>query len=218
MIKILLLEDDKLFAESLIDFFESEDFEIDLAINGEEFLEKNYNLNYDLYLLDINVPKINGIDVLKLIKDNNDTTPTIFLTSYKDKDILKECFSIGADDFLTKPIDVEELLLRIFAILKRSGKVMNLININNISFNPETKEIKKDGIVIKLPIKVVELFELFCENRGKIVTKEQIISRLWNYSQEYSEGSIRVYITKIKTLLEDNSIINIKGIGYKIEF
>jgi DNA-binding response OmpR family regulator len=218
MVKILLLEDDELFATSLIDFLELEDFEVDLAIDGEDFFEKNYIKNHDIYILDINVPKIKGTKVLQMLKDINDHTPTIFLTSYKDKDILKECFSIGADDFLTKPVDTEELILRIFAILKRSGKSFENIIIDDIIFNPQKKEIIKNNKPLKLPTKVIDLFELFCENRGKTVTKDQIISRLWSKDEDYSDGSLRVYINKIKSIVKPQKIINIKGIGYKIEF
>jgi DNA-binding response OmpR family regulator len=218
MIKILLLEDDELFSQSLIDFLELENFKVDLAQDGEIFLEKNYTKNYDLYLLDINVPKINGLELIKLLKNSNDKTPIIFLTSYKDKETLKECFKTGADDYLTKPVDLDELLLRIFAILKRAGKNFENIVINNIEFNPISKEIYKDKQLLKLPPKVVDLFELFCENRGKTVTKEQLINHLWNSNEEYSDGSLRVYVNKLKSLLEKNSIKNIKGIGYKIEF
>ena len=216
--KILLLEDDDLFASSLIDFLEDEGFDIDHAIDGEELLNFNYENNYDLYLLDINVPKISGLELLRNLRDSGDNTPSMFLTSYKDKDTLKDGFSCGADDFLTKPVDLDELILRITAILKRSGKQFQNIRIQNLEFNPISKEIMQNGSMLRLPIKVIELFELFCENNNKIVSKEQIISRLWNTNEEFSEGSIRVYINKIKQLLQNNSIVNIKGVGYKINF
>lgn len=215
---ILLLEDDELFASSLIDFLEEEGFNLDHALDGEELLDLNYEKNYDLYLLDINVPKINGLELLYQLRQSGDNTPSIFLTSYKDKDTLKEGFLSGADDFLTKPIDLDELILRITAILKRSGKQLKSIKIQDLEFNPVTKEITKNGEIIKLSIKIVELFELFCENRDKVVSKEQIVSRLWSSSEEFSDGSIRVYINKIKQLLQEDSITNIKGVGYKIKF
>ena len=216
--KILLLEDDELFASSIIDFLEEENFIIDHATDGEALLDLNYENNYDLYLLDINVPKISGLELLSQLRESGDKTPAIFLTSYKDKDTLKDGFSSGADDYLTKPIDLDELILRIFALLKRSGKQLENIKVQNLEFNPLTKELRKNSELVKLPIKVVELFELFCENRGEIVSKEQIISRLWSCEEEFSDGSIRVYINKLKQLLDNDSIVNIKGVGYKIQF
>jgi DNA-binding response OmpR family regulator len=216
--KILLLEDDELFASSLIDFLEDGGFCPELAVDGEQLLELSYLYSYDLYLFDINVPKINGLELLKQLRESGDNTPTIFLTSYKDKDTLLEGFDSGADDYLVKPVDLDELMLRIRALLKRSGKQLSNIKIDNLEFNPNTKSILQDGEELKLPMKVVELFELFCENRGKIVSKEQIINRLWSRADDFSDGSIRVYINKIKQLFKDHLITNIKGVGYKIEF
>jgi DNA-binding response OmpR family regulator len=213
---ILLLEDDELFASSLIDFLDDEGFEVDHSTHIEKFLDMTYCKYYDLYLLDINIPDGSGLDMLKDLRDSNDNTPAIFLTSYKDKETLKDGFKNGADDFITKPIDLDELMYRIDAILKRVGKQTSLIKIDDVVYNPMTKEIFKNNIALKLPIKVLELFELLYANRSKVVSKEQIIDKLWGIDEQYSEGSIRVYINKIKQLLNQNSIENIKGVGYKL--
>jgi DNA-binding response OmpR family regulator len=197
---ILLLEDDELFASSLIDFLDDEGFEVDHSTHIEKFLDMTYCKYYDLYLLDINIPDGSGLDMLKDLRDSNDNTPAIFLTSYKDKETLKDGFKNGADDFITKPIDLDELMYRIDAILKRVGKQTSLIKIEDLVYNPMTKEIFKDNIALKLPIKVLELFELLYANRSKVVSKEQIIDKLWGIDEQYSEGSIRVYINKIKQL------------------
>ncbi len=219
MYKILILEDDELFATTLEDFLTDEDFEVDIANDGQECLELNFKKNYDLYIFDINVPKINGLELLEQLRKSQDNTPTIYLTSYKDKDTLQQAFLNGCDDYLKKPADLDELLLRIKALLKRNKKQFDSINLSkNIVFNPLNKRVYEDDVDLNLSIKVLELLELFIENRGDIVTKEMIISKLWSASEEYSEGSIRVYINQIKKLLDKDSIINIKGVGYKIEF
>ena len=219
MFKILVLEDDKLFASTLEDFLNEEGFAVDLAFNGEQCLDLNYENKYDLYIFDINVPKISGLELLKQLKNAGDETPAIFLTSYKDKDTLQQAFLNGCDDYLKKPIDLDELILRIKALLKRNKKQFEIVNINStLSFNPETKRVYENGIDLNLSTKVSELLELFIENRGLIVTKEMIISKLWSVDEDYSEGSIRVYINHIKKILGKESILNIKGIGYKIEF
>ncbi len=219
MFKILVLEDDKLFANTLEDFLNEEGFAVDLAFNGEECLDLNYENKYDLYIFDINVPKISGLELLKQLKNAGDETPAIFLTSYKDKDTLQQAFLNGCDDYLKKPVDLDELILRIKALLKRNKKQFEIVNINStLSFNPETKRVYENGIDLNLSTKVSELLELFIENRGLIVTKEMIISKLWSVDEDYSEGSIRVYINHIKKILGKESILNIKGIGYKIEF
>ena len=220
MYKILVLEDDELFASTVEDFLSDEGFEVDIAFDGEECLELNFKKNYDLYIFDINVPKINGLELLEQLRKSKDNTPTIFLTSYKDKDTLQDAFIKGCDDYLKKPVDLDELLLRIKALLKRNKKQFDLVKLSNkIYFNPINKRVYEDELDLNLPIKVLELLELFIENRGEIVTKEMIISKLWATSEEYSEGSIRVYINQIKKLFENKDVIsNIKGVGYKIEF
>lgn len=219
MVNILLLEDDELFASTVEDFLTEEGFEVDIASDGEECLELNFKKNYDLYIFDINVPKINGLELLEQLRTSGDNTPSIFLTSYKDKDTLHNAFLSGCDDYLKKPADLDELLLRIKALLKRNKKQFDIIKLSkSITFNPSNKRAYENEIDLNLPIKVLELMELFVENRGEIVTKEMIITKLWATSEDYSEGSIRVYINQIKKLFDKDTIINIKGIGYKIEF
>lgn len=218
MYKILLLEDDELFASTVEDFLSDEGFDVDIAIDGEECLELNFKKNYDLYIFDINVPKINGLDLLEQLRQSEDNTPTIFLTSYKDKDTLHDAFLKGCDDYLKKPVDLDELILRIKALLKRNKKQFEIIKLSDtLTFNPSNKRAYENEVDLNLPIKVLDLLELFLENKGEIVTKNMIISKLWTTQEEYSEGSIRVYINQIKKLLGKEAILNIKGIGYKIE-
>ena len=184
MYKILLLEDDELFASTVEDFLSDEGFEVDIASDGEKCLELNFEKNYDLYIFDINVPKINGLDLLESLRQSQDNTPTIFLTSYKDKDTLQAAFLNGCDDYLKKPADLDELLLRIKALLKRNKKQFDIIKLcATLTFNPVNKRVYENETDLNLPIKVLELMELFVENRGEIVSKEMIISKLWSTSQ-----------------------------------
>lgn len=218
MIKILLLEDDLIFGETLIDSLEEFDFLFTHVVNGEQFLSISYEETFDLFLLDINVPLVSGIDCLSEIRSRGDNTPAIFLTSYKDKDTLKNCFLNGCDDYLTKPFDSDELYLRIVSILKRSGKAIDILVFDNLSFNPANQTLFQNDIPVFYGGKVVELFKLFFENRGKIVTKEMIGERLWSYDEEYNDLTIRVYVTKLKKIFLNKKIHNIKNIGYKIDF
>ena len=216
--KILILEDDELFRESLEDFLEDEDFEVVCVSNGEEAFEICFEQKFDLYLFDINVPKVDGIETLKELRRSLDDTPTIYLTSYKDKDKLTQGFLSGCDDYLKKPIDLDELLLRVYSLLKRSGKSMKEIVLNEeYIFDPKNRRVLRDGKDINLAGKVVDLLELFLEKKGVIITKEMIIDKLWHYGEEYSEGSIRVYINNLKKLFGKDKIKNLKGVGYKLE-
>ncbi|WP_424686872.1 MAG: response regulator transcription factor [Halarcobacter ebronensis] len=218
MIKILILEDDELFLETLEDFLSDEGFVVKCAKDGEEVLDYCFEEKYDLYLLDINVPKISGIDLLKRLREANDTTPTIYLTSHKDKDMLTKGFLSGCDDYLKKPVDLDELLLRINSLLKRSGKFKEQIElIDDLVFDVKNRRLLKGQDDLNLTSKVIDLLELFLEEKDSIITKEMIINRLWSYNEDYSEGSIRVYINNLKKIFGKDSIKNLKGIGYKFE-
>jgi DNA-binding response OmpR family regulator len=221
MLEILLLEDDELFSLSLIDYLEEfGEFQITHANTSTKLLEYTYENRYDLYLLDINLPDISGLELLKELRACSDETPAIFLTSYKDKETLTDAFTSGADDFLTKPFDMDELILRINSLIKRFKK-HSIITLGNLEISFDTKTIKKDGEVIKFSLKALDLLELFYQNNNSIVTKEMIINKLWNVSEEYSEGSIRVYVNSIKKLFCDDTtftITNLKNIGYKVEY
>jgi DNA-binding response OmpR family regulator len=219
-IKILLVEDDELFCETIEEFLSDLGYEVDVAVDVNSATELSFEHSYDLYILDINLPDATGLELLKSLRSADDNTSAIFLTSYKDSDTLKDGFKVGADDFLRKPVDLDELELRIKALLKRAGKQLNTITLkDNIIFNPHTKSISENGENIKVPAKVIDLLELFLANNKKqIITKEMIIEKLWSDACEYSEGSIRVYINNLKKLFPDGAITNLKSIGYKFEF
>jgi len=117
--KVLLLEDDLLFGETLVDLLEENNFEVTHVPNGQSAIDATYEQNFHIYILDINVPLIDGVTVLKELRDANDSTPSIFLTSHKDKDMLTRGFMSGADDYITKPFDSDELILRLNALLRR---------------------------------------------------------------------------------------------------
>lgn len=219
MYKILILEDDLLFLETLEDFLISEGFLVDCAKNSNEALELNYKNSYDLYIFDINLPEMSGLELLKLLRDSNDKTATIFLTSYKDSDTLKDAFLKGCDDYIKKPVDLDELLLRIKAVLKRVNKSFDKIILEDgLIFDQENRRLHRDNIDVSLAIKAMDLLELFVQNQGKIVSKDEIITKLWGFNESYSEGSIRVYINQIKKLFKKENVIqNIKSVGYRFE-
>ena len=215
--KILLLEDDLLFAQSLIDFLKESNFDIDLATDGEIALDKSYENHYDIYLFDINVPKLNGIDLLENLRTSGVKIPTIFLTSYKDEKTLKECFDNGCDDFLRKPFKVSELLLRINAVLKRTSRIEKIVKISpKHHFNFDSRKIYCNNLELKYPLKVIQLLELFIENNNKTITTNEIINKLWSNAENHSEGSLRLYITRLRQIVGKDKIENIKKVGYSI--
>ncbi len=215
MNKILLLEDDLLFAETLIDLLEDSDFDVIHVPNGQSALDVIFSQKFDLYLLDINVPLIDGLTLLKELREADDTTPAIFLTSHKDKEVLRKSFINGGDDFVTKPFDSDELLLRINAILNRV-KPNKVKCINLLCHDELHKRILYDKSELDLSKKEYELLLLLMQHADNTVPKELILDELYRDSERGSDGAIRVYINRIKQLLPQVSIENIRGIGYKL--
>ena len=215
MNKILFLEDDLLFAETLVDLLEDSNYEVIHVANGQDAIDITYDQKFDLYLLDINVPLINGVTVLKELREANDKTPTIFLTSHKDKEMLKQSFLNGADDFITKPFDNDELLLRINALLRRLKS--NDVECAGLLCHDEIhKQILYDKKELDLSKKEYELLLLLMQHINSPVPKELILDELWSNSDGGSYGALRVYINRIKQLLPEMSIENIRGFGYKL--
>ena len=215
LIKILLLEDDLLFGETLIDLLEDEGYDVMHSPNGQSALDATFEHKFDLYLLDINVPLINGTSLLKELRDADDNTPAIFLTSHKDKEMLERGFLSGCDDYLTKPFDNDELLLRLRALLKRSVKD-EVKCINLLCHDATHKRILYDEVELELSKKEYELLLLLMQHANSAVPKEMILDELWSNSDTGSDGAIRVYINRIKHLLPEITIQNVRGIGYKL--
>jgi DNA-binding response OmpR family regulator len=213
--KILLLEDDILFADTVTDLLQDDGHEVVHVTNGQSAIDVTYNHKFDLYLLDINVPIVDGMTLLKELRDSDDKTPAIFLTSHKNKEVLKRGFLSGADDYITKPFDAEEMLLRIGAVLKRA---------NNVSTSPKDllyhdalhKCILYNGQELDLSKKEYELLLLLMRHINNTVPKEMILDELWSSSEGGSDGAIRVYITRIKQLIPQMSIENTRGVGYRL--
>jgi len=208
--KILLLEDDILFADSIIDLLQDAGYDVTHVTNGQNAIDMTYSHKFDLYLLDINVPIVDGMTLLKELRDSEDKTPAMFLTSHKSKEMLKRGFLSGADDYMTKPFDADEMLLRIGAILKRVNSTATgsgeLLCHDTLHKNQELDLSKKE----------YELLLLLMKHINNTVPKEMIIDELWSSSEGGSDGAIRVYITRIKQLIPEMNIENVRGIGYKL--
>jgi len=212
MIRILLLEDDRLFNETIEDFLDGEGFVVDCVLDPYSALDFSYKNNYNLYLFDVNLPYENGFELLSKLRASGDETPCIFITSRADIESLKDGFGVGGDDYITKPIELEELLLRIRAILRRQVR-MELIDIGLYQFDTIQKRLFKDGKSVELSIKGGELLLTLLEGKGKIVSSQQIKDSLWSSEQESSDGALRVYITQLKKYFP-TQIKNIRGVGY----
>lgn len=215
-INILLLEDDILLGESIQDLLEQEDFKVHYYRNGQDALNAIYHKRFDLYLFDINVPLINGLDLLKELRASHDFTPSIYLTSYQDKNTLSQAYAIGADDYLKKPFNNDELICRIHAILRRSKGIGERQCLGKLCLDTHHKCIYLEDRELLLTPKEYLLMELLMLNKGEVVTKEMIIEALWHPSESISEGSIRVYINRLKHEIGNDRIASVRGMGYRL--
>lgn len=213
--KILLLEDDKLFNETLQDFLEEEGFVLHTVLDPYSALDLTYENNYDLYLFDVNLPYENGFELLEKLRQAGDMTPTIFITSRDDKASLEEGFTRGGDDYITKPVDLDELLLRMNAVLRRQTR-RQFVQIGKLRFDAMSKQLYENDKVLELTQKASELLLVLLEAQGNVVSSEQIKERLWSSAQEASDGSLRVYVAQLKKYFPTH-IDNVRGIGYKMK-
>jgi len=212
--KILILEDDKLFNDTLEDFLEEEGFETVTALDPYSALDITYEQKFDLYLFDVNLPYETGFSLLKQLRDAGDKTPTIFLTSRNDKVSLTEGFDVGADDYMKKPIDLDELLLRIKALLRRQMR-SEKVQIGEYVVDVQSKVLSLNDEVIKLGVKTMDLLLLLLSAKGEVVSMQTIEEQLWHSNEEVSFGAVRVYITALKKHFPN--IENIRGIGYRFK-
>ena len=207
--KILLLEDDKLLAQTLQELLEMEGYKITLALCGNEAIDASYDNSYDLYIFDINVPDITGIELLKSLRDAYDKTPTIFISALVDLKSISSAFEVGADDYLKKPFFPEELLIRVNAKLAQKN---SSIKHQGIEYDPKTKTFIRDGHISSLGEVQEKILDVFMHNIGQVIDKEILLECL----EKPSASALRVAITKLKhsTGLE---IKNLRGIGYTLE-
>ena len=225
--KILLVEDDIEISTMLKNFLITENFEVITALDGESACEKFFSDNFSLVLLDLMIPKMNGIEVMSKIREHN--TVPIIIISAKDTDSDKTLgLGLGADDYITKPFSVTEVLARIKANIRRStqyamGTSMEqpVITQGVLSMNLNDYSVKKNGKEIELTAKEFEILKLLLQNPKKVYTKEQIYSLVWNDAYLGDENAVNVHISRLRTKIEDNPrdpqyIITFWGIGYKL--
>jgi DNA-binding response OmpR family regulator len=203
--RLLLLEDDPVLAKILIKYLSSHNYQIDWAKNGDEAVDLSYLHSYCLYLFDINVPLLNGIDLLKLLRDADDMTPTIIISALVDVKSVTQGFIAGADDYLKKPFDPEELMIRIKA------KTKERISHNDFEVNLNTGVIHYQKGVIQLGNVQKNILIALLKNYPNPATKEELMLLL----TKPSDLTLRVNISKIKERF-NLDIKNVRGVGYKV--
>jgi DNA-binding response OmpR family regulator len=227
MDKILLVEDDIEISTMLKDFLMTENFEVVTAFDGESACDQFFSDQFSLVLLDLMIPKMSGIEVMRKIRKSH--TVPILIISAKDTDSDKTIgLGMGADDYITKPFSVTEVLARIKANIRRSTQYatgiagqQSLLKTGGLIMNLEDYSITKNGDKVELTSKEFEILKLFLQNPKKVYTKEQIYSFVWKDAYFGDENAVNVHISRLRNKIEDNPrepqyIITVWGIGYKL--
>ncbi|OCL90349.1 response regulator transcription factor [Arcobacter porcinus] len=218
MIKILLLEDDYLYKESIKEFLEDLEFEVDDFEDGEKALNAIFDTKYDLLLLDIRVPKIDGFSIVKYVREASIDTPIIILTSLTDINDLSHGYTLGCNDYIRKPFDMIELKHRIEQQIKNHFQSSeDLIDLSlNYKFSIKKMALYRNDNLIELSQKELELVSFLVQNRGFFVSIESLHDNVWE-NKDISYADIRMCIKRVREKTSNDFIITKRFLGYKIE-
>jgi DNA-binding response OmpR family regulator len=215
--KILLLEDDVILSEILTEHLSEKGYEVSSVYDGEDAYEKIMKNGYDLMLFDVNVPLLNGFELLKLLKEQHIHVPTIFITSLDSADDLKKGFDLGCDDYLKKPFDLVELDARINYLIKVNNLGNTQISIDDKTYLDKlTYELVKEGKRTKLSKKDFQIIKYFLSQKDKIISHDELVANIWMDSEIPTDATLRTHIKNIRIHLGKDFIITLKGVGYRV--
>ncbi|WP_167605079.1 response regulator transcription factor [Maribellus sediminis] len=222
--KLLLAEDDENLGLLLKEYLVAKGFDADLYPDGEAAYKGFMKEHYDICILDVMMPKKDGFTLAKDIRIVNAEIPVIFLTAKNMKDDVLEGFKLGADDYITKPFSMEELILRIEAILRRTtqdgqASSQQVFTLGKFTFDTRKQTLSDGDESVKLTTKESELLKLLCQNANKVLERNYALKSIWIDDNYFNARSMDVYITKLRKHLKDETsveIINVHGKGYKL--
>lgn len=222
--KILLVEDDPCFGSVLKSYLELTDYEVTLCVNGNEGLEAFRKEKYDICLLDVMMPEMDGFTLGKKIREVDASVPFVYITAKNLKEDMKQGYEIGADDYVVKPFDSEVLILKIKAILSRrkydeTEPKLKFINIGGYVFNTELRTISKNDEQIKLTPKEARLLELLYHHRDGLLPRDKALNEIWGTNDYFTARSMDVYVTKLRKYFKEDDKIkieNVHGSGFRL--
>lgn len=222
-LNILLAEDDENLGHLLHTYLKSKGFDVDLARNGKRAFEKFNAGSYDFCIFDVMMPEMDGFTLAKEIREIDKKVPILFLTAKSMKDDKLEGFAIGADDYLTKPFSMEELVARINAVLRRSSDsngtpVDTVLHVGKIKYEPEMRMLHLSEGPKKLTTKENQLLQLLVKNENEILDRQATLRAIWGDDNYFNGRSMDVYIAKLRKLLKEDEaieIMNVHGKGFK---
>ncbi|MFH1760941.1 MAG: response regulator transcription factor [bacterium] len=223
MTKILIVEDEAPILMGLKDSLELEGFQVAVANNGREGYEKARKTNFDIILLDIMLPEMNGFEICKNLRTQGHTNHIIMLTAKIEESDKVVGLNIGADDYITKPFSILELIARLKSVerrLKQEGQEKEKFIFREIEVDFNKFEIKKRGVLIDFSAKEIEILRYFLHNIGDVVSRNELLNKVWGYDVFPSTRTVDNHIVKLRQKLEDDPenpelILSIRGVGYK---
>ncbi len=219
--KILVVEDEKQIADFVKKGLTEQGFLVELCDHGDEAMERILHQAYDAIVLDIMLPGRDGLSILRQFRKKGHTTPVILLTARSELDERIEGLNTGADDYLTKPFYVEELIARLHAVIRRSSdEQMSLLQAGDLSVNVLTREVKRAGTPVKLTSREFNLLEYLIRSPGRVFTRTQILEHVWGYDFDPNTNLVDVHIQRLRKKVspdKDNPVIEtIRGVGYRV--
>jgi len=212
--KVLLVEDDRLLGESLTEYLQSEGFITDWVYDPREVMDLLEVSRYDVIVFDLMMPHIGGEELIKAIREKDKETPILVLTAKQRLEDKRTCFELGADDYLTKPFEMEELTLRLKALYRRKNP-QDVVVIDGVEVCFSKEMVKVDGKPISLSKKDWLVLKFLVENRGRFVSHEEILNYVWG-DEPVGEEVVRAHIKNLRKLLPEGFIKTMKGRGYRV--
>lgn len=221
--RILVVEDEHKIANSIKRGLEQESYAVDVAFRGTDGYDLASTEEYDLIILDILLPEMSGIEICRKLRNEDNHIPILMLTAKGQTNDKVEGLDSGADDYVTKPFALEELLARVRALIRRPrASVGNILSIEDLSLNSVSFEVKRSNTLIQLSNKEFALLEYLLRHPDQILTKEQIIGHVWNYDADVLPNTVEVYIGYLRNKIDkpfpkkDSLIHTVRGFGYKV--
>ena len=214
-IEVLVVEDDEQICSTVKKFLENTGFLVDTCFDGNQALLQLYDKNYHLVILDLMLPGMNGQDLLKELRRVSDV-PVLIMTALDDDDSQLRAFNNLADDYVTKPFTFQILIKRVEALLRRSGYLKKEIIVGPLILCPESYRVYYDDQTVSLTPKEFEILLLLAQNKGKIVSQETMLRKIWGYDFYGNEGVVHVHIRNLRSKLPPDIITTVKGAGYRL--
>ncbi|PZM86790.1 DNA-binding response regulator [Candidatus Gracilibacteria bacterium] len=219
--KILLVEDDSIIGQNICEYLEENSFLVNWKQDGEEGYKEAMKNKYDIFIFDIMLPKKDGFEMTRELREKGNKTPVIFLTAKEDLESKEKGFNVGGDDYLTKPFKLKELVLRIRSILKRvnQSEIIDKISVGDICLDLSLKEVKRGEKIINLTPKEFMILEYLMKNKGKTVPKKEILEYIWGINNDIWSDVIRAHMLTLRKKLnngfKNDPIKTVRGIGFK---